>query len=771
MPLICLRQTAFAEGLGDDYLASKVRRILAVTSAAVVRMTMATALLCALSQPSAGQARAPDSVRIARLSAVGRLWGLVKYFHPALAEGSGSWDANTAAAIDAIRASRSTADYSAAVSTLLATLHDPASRVVTPTVPVAAAATVASVSWNIAGTDSTLLIQLPSFDRQTTSLLRGAIPDLLRATRVVFDLRGLRLDANASGMFETSGIDTLLPATPVAVPPARRRMHSGFPTESGTTSGRYWSGTYDQPGPRIPAGPNTNLRRIIFLVTSESDLPDIAFALQGNGQGALVVDGDMPLIGAAVEVVTIPLGEQVSATICVGQLAGVTADTAVARDGSRDAPLDAALALAHRKVNVSRSALPGTSQRAAIELPNNPYPSTGYRVLAAYQWWNAIHYFYPYKALIGEDWDAVLPGSIVQMEAAQDSMAYVLGVAIMATHIHDSHGFVISPTMERHYGTAYIAAQLQYIGGEPVVVSIAPDSATLASGLAVGDVILRVDGEDAAAKRSRLARYIPHSTPQSLDALVARGILTGAPGAARLTVRDAHARIRELSVPRAAAMVDYLASPRYGPVLKLLPGNIGYADLSRLPVSMVDSMFALFRNTRAIIFDDRGYPQGTAWSIAPRLTDRQHVAAARFDRPLVLSPDSTRWATYSFIQYLPATSKPRYHGKTVMLVDERTISQAEHTGLFFEAANHTVFVGSPTMGANGDVTAVVLAGGVTVYFSGNGVRHADGRQLQRSGLQPNIVVRPTLKGIQAGRDEVLERALSSLRTTTPAKRP
>jgi hypothetical protein len=52
----------------------------------------------------------------------------------------------------------------------------------------------------------------------------------------------------------------------------------------------------------------------------------------------------------------------------------------------------------------------------------------------------------------------------------------------------------------------------------------------------------------------------------------------------------------------------------------------------------------------------------------------------------------------TFLQVLPRTDKRRYHGKTVMLIDERTISQAEHTGLFFEAANDTKFVGSPIAG-------------------------------------------------------------------------
>jgi C-terminal processing protease CtpA/Prc len=98
-----------------------------------------------------------------------------------------------------------------------------------------------------------------------------------------------------------------------------------------------------------------------------------------------------------------------------------------------------------------------------------------------------------------------------------------------------------------------------------------------------------------------------------------------------------------------------------------------------------------------------------------------------------------------------------------MLIDERTISQAEHTGLFFEAAAGTVFVGTPTAGANGDVTNLVVPGGNTIRFTGQAIHHADGRQLQRVGLQPHVPARPTVAGLRAGRDEVLEAALTYLR--------
>ena len=85
-----------------------------------------------------------------------------------------------------------------------------------------------------------------------------------------------------------------------------------------------------------------------------------------------------------------------------------------------------------------------------------------------------------------------------------------------------------------------------------------------------------------------------------------------------------------------------------------------------------------------------------------------------------------------------------------MLIDERTVSQAEHSGLFFEAANGTKFVGSPTAGANGDVTYFALPGIASVRFSGHDVRHADGRQFQRIGLVPDVPVAPTIGGSARG---------------------
>jgi C-terminal processing protease CtpA/Prc len=58
---------------------------------------------------------------------------------------------------------------------------------------------------------------------------------------------------------------------------------------------------------------------------------------------------------------------------------------------------------------------------------------------------------------------------------------------------------------------------------------------------------------------------------------------------------------------------------------------------------------------------------------------------------------------------------------------------------------------------------MVLPGNPAVSFTGHDVRHADGRQLQRVGIQPHVKAAPTIAGVAAGRDEVLEAAVGRLR--------
>src|SRR5205823_5553434 len=117
---------------------------------------------------------------------------------------------------------------------------------------------------------------------------------------------------------------------------------------------------------------------------------------------------------------------------------------------------------------------------------------------------------------------------------------------------------------------------------------------------------------------------------------------------------------------------------------------------------------------------------------------------------------------FAFSQSLWPSYKTRFAGRVVVLINEQAISQAEHLCLMFAAATGVTFIGSATTGANGDITNLVLPGNLRVSFTGHDVRWADGRQLQRVGIQPDIKIEPTIKGIREGRDEVLDAAVKFL---------
>lgn len=139
------------------------------------------------------------------------------------------------------------------------------------------------------------------------------------------------------------------------------------------------------------------------------------------------------------------------------------------------------------------------------------------------------------------------------------------------------------------------------------------------------------------------------------------------------------------------------------------------------------------------------------------------TVVARFEEPTASPASSSRSMFHSsFEQRLEPAPGPKYKGKIVMLIDNSAMSQAEHTCLMIAAAHKTTFIGTPTMGTNGDVSGVLLPGNMSVYFSGHSVAWPNGRQLQRVGVQPDYYVARTIAGVRAGKDEILDAALKSL---------
>jgi C-terminal processing protease CtpA/Prc len=750
--------------------------------------------------PFAGHADAPDDdpVRLGRLESLGRLWGAVKFFHPWAESAEIDWDRALIETIPRIDGAGNREEFRIAVDHMLSVLNDSVTRTVPPEGPsrdsptpsrppgepvevrieardVGKVAFIAVKDWGA----------FAGFSRPGTRPLASAFDRCAGADGIVLDLRltsggGMDTDAEDEGAWWLvrhlrDDLPRLL-KTDLILGTARRRFHSGYPPWAGQTSGGYHSG-FETDAPqslRAAPGPAAGKRFVIVLDGNLEGIAEIAMGVQAAGIGYVVFEGDDPSVLNEGQTSAMTLAEGVEVEVRVEEAispdgrSGFRADAVVQTDA-----LDRAAQIALASQVPIRAGGPPTAalapRKADEAYPTMSYPDREHRLLALFRLWNVIHYFYPYQHLMDRPWDGALGEFLPRFERARDAPEYALAVMEMVARLQDSHAYAnVGTRVEAILGTASPPIRVRAIAGR-TVVTLVGKGAGGARGLRVGDTLLTLDGESVEARRARYANLVAASTPQAFDWRTNSLLLQG-PDGSRATIRvlgvDGKERtVKVKRVPNGVRLTDEVQAGPSRSVYRVLPEGFGYIDLVRLEPSDVDAALEAIRGTPATILDLRGYPKGTVFIIAPRLTDRRFTAA-QFRRPYRIGFDESESVDYRFDQTFEPGSGWKYTGHLAVLIDERAISQSEHSCLLLESAapGRVTFIGSPTNGTNGDITNLVLPGGIVVIFTGHDVRHADGRQLQRLGIRPDIRVEPTPGGLAAGKDEVLDRALAFLKT-------
>ena len=108
-------------------------------------------------------------------------------------------------------------------------------------------------------------------------------------------------------------------------------------------------------------------------------------------------------------------------------------------------------------------------------------------------------------------------------------------------------------------------------------------------------------------------------------------------------------------------------------------------------------------------------------------------------------------------------SESHFKGDIIVLVDVLTFSQTETIAMAFRTNPNTKIIGSDTAGADGSAVSFIMPGGTIAFFTSWGIYYPDGSETQGIGIVPDIVVKPTLEGIKAGKDEVLLNAIELLK--------
>lgn len=393
------------------------------------------------------------------------------------------------------------------------------------------------------------------------------------------------------------------------------------------------------------------------------------------------------------------------------------------------------------------------------------YPDAGFRMLALFRFWNIIQYYFPNRHLIGEDWNKVLPEFIPQFAGAANELEYKLAALKLIGRIHDTHANLFSrdDTMPKYWGLNRLAVKVSFIEDKAVVVAYHDKAEGERTGLKVGDVIEEINGRKVAdIVKERLDLYPASNYPTKLRDIAGYLLRTN-----ETTMKLKYRRNKTV----AEVTVDCLPKSKYKvnpdaffdrslPSFKMIGEDVAYLYPGTLKRGEMSSLLPKIEKTKGLIVDLRTYPSDfIVFSLGQFLLSKP-TDFVKFSQGSIAMPGLFTMP----VELKVGIENPNpYKGKVVILINEITQSQAEYTTMALRTAPRATVIGSTTAGADGNVSEFYLPGGIGTMISGIGVLYPDGRETQRVGIVPDVVVKPTVKGIAEGRDELVEKALEIIR--------
>ena len=390
--------------------------------------------------------------------------------------------------------------------------------------------------------------------------------------------------------------------------------------------------------------------------------------------------------------------------------------------------------------------------------PQIAFPDSGYQLLALFRWWNIIQYWAPNRDRANQDWTSVLAEFIPKFALAENGEAYQLVLFELVARANDGHAFVSGPFhVQPPIGECAVPIVLRPVEGRPVVFRAEAGDATFRP----GDVIDAIDGQPVTSLMKRWEQYYSASNDVARTRDIVTSIARGACGVTSVSITR-NGEHRELAATR-IKFIPPFGHELQGDAFRMLSPDVAYIKLSIARVNDVAGYFEAAKSTKAIILDLRGYPrEALQWELGKYLaTEPTRFASITF--PNIATPGETHFGASSaemIPKIEPGTST--YRGRALVLVDETTQSAAEFAAMALRALPSTKIVGSTTAGADGNVSQIPMPGGSGTFITGLGVYYPDHRATQRVGIVPDVIATPTIKGIAAGQNEVLDVALKLL---------
>lgn len=382
-------------------------------------------------------------------------------------------------------------------------------------------------------------------------------------------------------------------------------------------------------------------------------------------------------------------------------------------------------------------------------------------LLELFRYWNYAEYFFPYKYETDQNWNDVLTEMIPKFLMIDNDRDYHLTLAELVAKTDDSHAYLSSKEIHNSlFGNRKVPVDYSYAEGKLVITKINSTKSRDKNPFRKGDVIYDIEGKTIPQMINSLGKYIPASNSWGKVNKIKDKLLFSNNDSLSVKIEREG---QNLEIKTKTYLIKNILHEKAVSLQKWKfidhEKKTGYVNMGIIEKEDLDDMYSSLKLTKSIIFDLRNYPKQTIIPLSYLLLP-EHSVYYQFTFPDTSYPGKF----YSRKNSTGRKNPEYYKGNVIVLVDENTQSQAETTTMMFKQHPKAKIIGSNTSGANGDVIMFKIAD-LETRFTGLGAYYPDGRETQRIGIIPDIIVKTTVEGVKSGKDEVLEKALEYIKST------
>ncbi len=380
--------------------------------------------------------------------------------------------------------------------------------------------------------------------------------------------------------------------------------------------------------------------------------------------------------------------------------------------------------------------------------PNIAMPVVGTPLGFLDSLWDALKQNYPmmeYAGAFDESWYESCKEAIRDASGLGEALPIMDRMLVM--RLNDYHTRLSWET-KPHLVTPPI--RLGLVEGRIVVTQCAEGL-----GVAPGDIVLEIDGDDAKACFDGALPDAFGATKYAKARAACQSIIKGEPDTeVALKLRSAEDEIQGVTLTRGG----HLPVGQSEGVLSSrdIDDDFGYIRIrgwGGFSTQEFDKLLEPLREKPCLIIDVRDNGGGSdelAETVIGRFIEEKVLCSVSFQR----QPGTD---TYDKLIHIADPRGPwRYRGKVAVLTNEGCASACEHfvSGMFEAGA---LLVGRPTIGACGWSQGIELPCGVTLSCSLTFPLHGK-TPSPLNGIAPHHLVLPTIEDIRSGRDTTLEEA-------------